>query len=594
MSFFVKIFRFLSSLKLAVIVLTSFAYVLALGTVQESLHGTPYAKEAVYNTWWFELLLLVLGINVLCAALSRFPWKKHHTGFVVTHAGILIILLGSFVTQKWGIDGSIALAEGETSDRITLDEPLLQVASVDEKQLETWRLRLLKNPPSPENPTVFKMKDGTQVKIDQYYPNTQMTLNVKEGKEENPALKVVLSGLPMGADQLLTQWLFLKDNDLASSWANLGPAKLSFLNWDKFEKLGEKKETGVWAVLKLRNKEGKEFKVALQNSEAQEVQVEGSEYKIKIERYLPDARVIDNKLVSKSNEAHNPALEFKISSNNFEESHLVFANFPDLEAVHGKKPEEILFKAQFVLGAAALDENARGELFFAQQNNELYYRIKLKGLVGAAQKVKLKEEVATGWMTIKFKVEEYFSKANAEPVYRNVPLPPGKSGGPSAIRLKIEKDNISEELWMAQGDVKELVLNGVPYLVRYGLKAKILEFQLRLDDFNIERYPGTTSPKSYESLATVNPDKPAEKFQTKIFMNNPLQYKGYTVFQSSYQEGKNGEPDVSVFMVGKDPGTPVKYLGSFMMVCGIALMFWFKPLFIQKRITKKEVENLGN
>ena len=139
---------------------------------------------------------------------------------------------------------------------------------------------------------------------------------------------------------------------------------------------------------------------------------------------------------------------------------------------------------------------------------------------------------------------------------------------------------------MAQGDVKELVFNGVPYLLRYGLKAKVLEFQLRLDEFSIERYPGTTSPKSYESLATVNPDKPDQKFQTKIFMNNPLQYKGYTVFQSSYQEGKNGEPDVSIFMVAKDPGTPIKYLGSLLMVCGIALMFWFKPLFIQKRVEK--------
>jgi len=228
MPFFKQIFHFLSSLKLAVVVLLAFAYVLALGTIQESLHGTPYAKEAVYNTWWFGFILLVLGVNVLCAALSRLPWKKHHTGFVVTHAGIIVILIGSFITQKWGVDGSMALAEGETSDRITLDESLLQVASVDEKQIETWKLRFLKDPPTLEKPWVMKMKDGTQVKIDQFYASAQMSLSVKEGKQETPALKVVLSGLPMGGGQELSQWLFLKENDLGSSVANLGPAILGF------------------------------------------------------------------------------------------------------------------------------------------------------------------------------------------------------------------------------------------------------------------------------------------------------------------------------------------------------------------------------
>jgi len=265
---------------------------------------------------------------------------------------------------------------------------------------------------------------------------------------------------------------------------------------------------------------------------------------------------------------------------------LVFSNFADLEAVHGKNPEEALFKAQFSLGGAAVDAKARGELFFAQKENEVFYRIKSKGAVGSIQKIKLKEEVATGWMTIRFKVEEFFPHALAEAQYRNIPTTMGKSNGPSAIRLELEKEGKKEQLWLGQGDVKELVLSGVPYLVRFGLKAKLLNFQVRLDDFKVERYPGTNSPKSYESLATVNPDKPAEKFQTKIYMNHPLQYKGFTFFQSSYQEGQKGEPDVSIFTVARDPGTPIKYAGSLLMVCGIALMFWFKPLFFQKRASK--------
>ncbi len=69
-------------------------------------------------------------------------------------------------------------------------------------------------------------------------------------------------------------------------------------------------------------------------------------------------------------------------------------------------------------------------------------------------------------------------------------------------------------------------------------------------------------------------------------MNNPLHYNGFTLFQSSYQEGENGEM-TSVFSVARDPGIWVKYGGAILMVGGIALMFWFKPLFMQKKIKKK-------
>jgi len=76
--------------------------------------------------------------------------------------------------------------------------------------------------------------------------------------------------------------------------------------------LDAKKNENVWAVLILRNKEGKEFKVNLPNEQVQEVPLEGTDFKIKIDRYLPDARVVENKLTSKSKEPNNPALEFRI------------------------------------------------------------------------------------------------------------------------------------------------------------------------------------------------------------------------------------------------------------------------------------------
>src|SRR4051812_49882552 len=90
------IYRFLASLKLAVISLATLAAVLAYATFFESWYGMAAVQEWIYRGKGFAVLLAFLGANILCAALIRFPWKKRQTGVVITHAGLLILLAGSW------------------------------------------------------------------------------------------------------------------------------------------------------------------------------------------------------------------------------------------------------------------------------------------------------------------------------------------------------------------------------------------------------------------------------------------------------------------------------------------------------------------
>ncbi len=120
--FLKKLFDFLASLKLAVLLLAVFAALLSWATFYESSTSTAEAQRLVYKTAWFDLFLLVLGLNVFCSALIRYPWKKRLIGFVITHSGILIILFGAVITRQFGIEGRLAMLEGETADSILLDE----------------------------------------------------------------------------------------------------------------------------------------------------------------------------------------------------------------------------------------------------------------------------------------------------------------------------------------------------------------------------------------------------------------------------------------------------------------------------------------
>ncbi len=109
--------RPLASLRLGVVVTALLAAVLAWATFVESRYGTDAVRFAVYDSLWFAALGALLGINVLCAALVRLPWKKRQTGFLVTHAGILLLLAGCLFSALWGIDAQLLVFEDGTAQR---------------------------------------------------------------------------------------------------------------------------------------------------------------------------------------------------------------------------------------------------------------------------------------------------------------------------------------------------------------------------------------------------------------------------------------------------------------------------------------------
>ena len=107
----------LISLKFAVMVMVALTISLIVATFIESNVDTKTAQYYVYRTWWFFALLGSFGALILAVAISRWPWKKKHTPFLMAHAGILMILIGSWLTYSKGIDGSMQLTEGDVREQ---------------------------------------------------------------------------------------------------------------------------------------------------------------------------------------------------------------------------------------------------------------------------------------------------------------------------------------------------------------------------------------------------------------------------------------------------------------------------------------------
>jgi len=113
-----KFLGFLSSLKLAVILLVLLLVGLAVGTIIESRVGVEAAGRLVYYSWWFLGLQALLAVNVAMSIADLFPWGKKRIGFLMLHTSLLLIFAGSGVTYFFKIEGTLGLWEGETGNQI--------------------------------------------------------------------------------------------------------------------------------------------------------------------------------------------------------------------------------------------------------------------------------------------------------------------------------------------------------------------------------------------------------------------------------------------------------------------------------------------
>jgi len=81
--------------------------------------------------------------------------------------------------------------------------------------------------------------------------------------------------------------------------------------------------------------------------------------------------------------------------------------------------------------------------------------------------------------------------------------------------------------------------------------------------------------------------KDGEKTTTTLEVNKPFKYKGWKLYQLSYDDKMGKWSNLSVIELVRDPWLPVIYAGIFMMIAGAFYMFW-----VGNKITKNEQNDL--
>ncbi len=115
------------------------------------------------------------------------------------------------------------------------------------------------------------------------------------------------------------------------------------------------------------------------------------------------------------------------------------------------------------------------------------------------------------------------------------------------------------------GEAKNVTLGDITIDVAYGSIERTLPFAIELNDFQLERYPGSMSPSSYASEVTLIDQAAGVKMPYRIYMNHILDYQAHRFFQSSFDQDEMG----TVLSVNRDPGTLITYLGYLLLAIGM-------------------------
>lgn len=131
------------------------------------------------------------------------------------------------------------------------------------------------------------------------------------------------------------------------------------------------------------------------------------------------------------------------------------------------------------------------------------------------------------------------------------------------VELSVEKGNPNA--------YKQITMDGMNMLLGFGPKIYNTPFALKLDDFVMETYPGSSSPSAYESHVQIIDD--GKQTPYKIYMNHVLNHKGYRFFQASFDPDRQG----TVLSVNHDFwGTLITYIGYALLFLGMFLIFFWK------------------
>jgi hypothetical protein len=625
-----SVFEFFASLKLAVVLLAVLIVAAIAGTIYESSFDAKIARAYIYGAPWFNIWLVLLGVNLTASALSRWPWRKHHLAFLITHLGIITLLIGSLIGRIWGDEGTITLFKGEPpTNRLLVNERQLRVHDVD-GIVKGYPAEFLHHPPTPQRPRdLGLLASGAHLQIVDYAPAIEGKLNptpVNDGGA--PALHFTIATAMM--NQRLDAWLLADDpqhgnfsmglanielkrgtassitSTITSTSKMVEPTDLeeSIFAFSKApdQQIGHVRKGGsTGAKVRLSAPEngnngqvivssgGKEARFDVAENLGRDVPIENTLLTLRIENYWPDFRIENGKPNSVTDQPNNPAVLVTIRGKG------VPVSAAEINS-HGTGKELAATGGPPTMPGPG-EESPNHLTLFVADNGAITYELDSRKSGKSSGKIDLNKPLTTGWADWQLVADK--TMPSAQPQMDFTPLKSEQASMSSAadlsdgVRLRVEQNGETVERWAPAGwqitipirqrtDSPERTSPN-EMSVAYGWKTVSLPIGLELLNFEVKRNEGSDSPAGFKSaLRIVTVD--GQTATGACWMNNPFSFPGswwrtwtgltYKISQASWNPENLNQSTVQIL---RDPGWLLKWIGSLLVVVGVFMMFYLQP-----------------
>ncbi|NPA57994.1 MAG: cytochrome c biogenesis protein CcsA [Aquificae bacterium] len=143
MSFVRKVIDELISIEFMLFLTLVFGLSIGFATFVENDFGSETAWALVYGARWFEVLWILLGINLVGNIIKYRMWQLKKLPAFLFHLSFLVIFLGAALTRYAGYEGVMHIREGQQSSSILSSDAFLQVYAEKDGKEYTLEKKLI-------------------------------------------------------------------------------------------------------------------------------------------------------------------------------------------------------------------------------------------------------------------------------------------------------------------------------------------------------------------------------------------------------------------------------------------------------------------
>ncbi|MEO1618890.1 MAG: cytochrome c biogenesis protein CcsA [Planctomycetota bacterium] len=124
----------------------------------------------------------------------------------------------------------------------------------------------------------------------------------------------------------------------------------------------------------------------------------------------------------------------------------------------------------------------------------------------------------------------------------------------------------------AENSYDTVEVDGKSYQLGLQFHREVKPYWVQLEDVQRRNYSGTETPRDYSSYIRIIDPETGEDRRERVWMNNPLRYRGETFFQSEYSVLENGK-ELTGLQVVRNSGWLIPYVSCSIMALGMLAHF---------------------